>query len=282
MASFFSGGIDSLSTLLKNKDELTHLIYINGFDFEMPTEVFAKTVERRRKMVEVLGKTLIPVETNHFSLMAHHKIGRLLNYGSCIASVALLLGFPKVLIPASFTYNDLPPNGSHPATDHLWSSEMMQIIHDGSELTRTDKYRQLDGQQNIIDNLIVCWNEPDGNCGSCGKCIRTMIMLELLKQRSKMFTKKIGLIDILKLKIDSHLYFSFFADLIELAIQNKRWGVTTALKVMIWKNKIKLMIISVDKRLLRGFIKGVYSKIRHGSWLTSNNTSSGEVGLTPE
>ena len=31
--SFFSGGVDSTYTFLKHQDEISHVVYIHGFDF---------------------------------------------------------------------------------------------------------------------------------------------------------------------------------------------------------------------------------------------------------
>jgi hypothetical protein len=45
-AAFFSGGMDGLYTLLLHSEEITHLVYINGFDFRLKTEVFAASKAR--------------------------------------------------------------------------------------------------------------------------------------------------------------------------------------------------------------------------------------------
>ena len=48
VCSFFSGGVDGLYTLIMNEDEITDLIYINGFDFQMEPEEFSANIERAR------------------------------------------------------------------------------------------------------------------------------------------------------------------------------------------------------------------------------------------
>ena len=59
VASFYSGGIDGLYTLKMHKDEITHLVFINGFDFEISPEVFEALVARHSRTAALFNKTLI-------------------------------------------------------------------------------------------------------------------------------------------------------------------------------------------------------------------------------
>ncbi len=282
VASFFSGGIDGLSTLMKNKEEITHLVYINGFDFEMLPDEFERATERNRKLISEFGKKLIPVETNFFSFMKHHKIDRPLNHGSCLASIALLLGFSKIYIPASDTYKRPSPWGSHPAIDHLWSTEGVQIIHDGAEMTRMDKIDQLIVKQDLIDKLIVCWFKPNENCCTCEKCLRTMIALEIFGVQSKAFPKQLQSKDILNIEFDGEIDIEYFSDLMVFSSKKEKLGVAILLQAAIWKNKIRFLIIRFDKRFLGGIVKGLYSMVRYGKWLTHSESESGFTGLLPK
>jgi hypothetical protein len=121
--SFFSGGVDSTYTLLTRASEITHAVFIHGFDFYVDPDICRVAIERNSAFVRSMGKTLIPVETNYRSFGYGHNLSMFLTHGSTLASVALLLGFPRVYLPATYAYGDLFPWGSHPLTDPLWSSD---------------------------------------------------------------------------------------------------------------------------------------------------------------
>jgi hypothetical protein len=96
-----------------------------------------------------------------------------------MATVANLLGFGRVYVPATYTYADLFPWGSHPLLDPLWRTEGTEIIHDSAEVSRFDKLAALAHDEVAQEHLRVCWENRDGayNCGRCEKCTRTMIAL---------------------------------------------------------------------------------------------------------
>jgi hypothetical protein len=74
------------------------------------------------------------------------------------------------------------PWGSHPVIDPLWSSENMEIIHDGANADRVTKIMDTIAlYPEALRLLRVCVNKRggSGNCGFCVKCIRTMTALEM-------------------------------------------------------------------------------------------------------
>lgn len=142
--------------------------------------VYENAIERNSKFVRMLGKKLISVETNHYPFGYRYNLSRNLTQGSALASIALLLGYSEAYIPASWSYKQLLPLGSHPLTDPLYSNEATQIIHDGAEAMRADKISRIAENKIALENLRVCFNDMNHNCGKCAKCIRTMIPLELI------------------------------------------------------------------------------------------------------
>ena len=60
------------------------------------------------------GKTLIPVSTNYFSFGYRYNLSRTLTQGKRLAGIALLLGFPRVYVPAAYSYSQLDPVGIAP------------------------------------------------------------------------------------------------------------------------------------------------------------------------
>ena len=59
--SFFSGGVDSMFTLLKRREEISHVVFIHGFDFIVDSGTFRTALARNGAFVRGFGKTLIPV-----------------------------------------------------------------------------------------------------------------------------------------------------------------------------------------------------------------------------
>lgn len=182
---FFSGGVDSFYTLLKHREEVTHLIFVHGFDVFITEQTRREQGSRTaREVARELGKSLIEVETNLrtlFSMASNRLVHWEKYHGAVLASVALLFQhrFRKVLIPATFDYAHLVPWGSHPLLDPMWGTELMDFEHDGCEVTRPEKVAYISKHESALKWLRVCHKSPDNrqNCGRCEKCLRTMINL---------------------------------------------------------------------------------------------------------
>jgi hypothetical protein len=89
-----------------------------------------------------------------------------------------------VCIPSSYSYRDFVIMGSTPLTDERFSTEYLQIVHDGAELERAEKVARLIewDPDLVLAHLRVCALNYGGpyNCGRCWKCVRTMIPLQYL------------------------------------------------------------------------------------------------------
>ena len=178
--AFFSAGVDSTYTFLKHVDDISHVVFIHGFDFFDVSEDYARAVERNSRFVETFGKALIPVETNFYPFGYRYSLSRNLSQGACLGTVALLLGFEVAFVPGSLAYDQLIPVGSHPLTDPLWSNESVEVIHDGCEARRTGKLQRITLSDTALANLRVCFTDMNVNCGLCPKCLRTMVALRFL------------------------------------------------------------------------------------------------------
>ncbi len=192
----FSGGVDSWYTMLKNIDEITHLILIRGFDLPGSREDrWQNAVLQQQKIADHFGKQLVTVSTNikkysdiskpsaGWGKLYHGNFWRP-SHGSALCSVLLTHQtlFSKSIIAASLHYKYHYPYGSHPDLDILWSSGDMPIIHDGHERVRADKLLYaIDKNPLILQHLRVCqFPVTDAyNCCHCEKCLRTMIILRI-------------------------------------------------------------------------------------------------------
>jgi hypothetical protein len=177
----FSGGLDSFYTLLKHREEVTHLIFADGYDIPLQdTGRRERAVSVARKVADELGKTLIEVHTDLQLFTRDVGVMWEIYHGAALAAAALLFQdrLGRVLIPASFSYADLFPWGSHPVLDPLWSTEQTTIEHSGCEATRIERAGYVSAYPVAMRNLRVCSeHRADYNCGQCEKCLRTMMNL---------------------------------------------------------------------------------------------------------
>lgn len=197
-ACFFSGGVDSFYTFLRHREEIDTIVYVHGFDLWLHETEFREMVSKRlQKIAAEMGKELIEVETNLLDFS--HKIcdWQTHYHGSALASVAMLLSgiIGKMYIPSSFHTDVLFPWASHPELDKLWSTEEVEIVHDGCEATRLDKVKYISAHPIAMYHLRVCLDRRAGlyNCSTCEKCIRTMISLHIVGalEKSKTFIHQI-------------------------------------------------------------------------------------------
>jgi hypothetical protein len=206
---FFSGGVDSFYTLKKHRDEITHLIFVQGFDIPVNKTKYNKMVSTRlRKVVEALNLEFVEVKTNirqYSDRYVHWED----YHGAAMAAVAYFLApnFVKIYIPSSYNYAFLFPYGSHPGLDPLWGNNHLQLIHDGCESSRFDKIKEIANWDLVLDNLRVCWQVKEGqyNCCQCRKCLWTMAFLRTINKlpEAKTFSKPFNLEVFSQLIIDN-------------------------------------------------------------------------------
>jgi hypothetical protein len=216
IAAFFTCGVDSFYTLLKNKnsslpdsEKISHLIYVNGFDISLEkTELFRSVLTRLEKVSDAYNKKLLVVSTNVRRLIENICVWNMY-HGSAMLSVALCLeNFAgKIYAAADRTYRHTMPHGLHPLTNPLWSSESLEVVYDGAEVNRIEKIKlQIANDPVALNNLRVCFENPDGkyNCGECEKCIRTKLNLKAAGVLEKCSTldKNIDYKKIKNLKMD--------------------------------------------------------------------------------
>ncbi len=201
IASFFSGGIDSYYSVLKHKDEITHLIFVHGFDIRLgDLALRRKVAEVIRSAAAELNRPLIEVETNLRDFTDPLVDWSWYN-GSALASAALLLSSAasRVFIPATVTSAAPIPTGSHPLLDPQWSTETLELVYDGA-VSRVEKVKFISASDLALRTLRVCWKNWDGayNCGRCDKCVRAMICLRVagVLERCSTFDRPLDLGDL--------------------------------------------------------------------------------------
>ena len=196
--SLLSAGIDSLSILRNNKlllppDHLNSIqATVSVSHYEKPArnlkELHEQAQGRLKAITTVstdLGVLSIPVTTNFWWLNPDGNFFSFKSHGAQFLSALAFFskGFYKGYIASSFDAAFLhKPWGSHPQLDSYFSSSHFQTEHIGTEMTRIEKVALVADWPAGLQNIRVCQNDSSGswNCGTCEKCIRTMVMLESL------------------------------------------------------------------------------------------------------
>jgi hypothetical protein len=183
---FFSLGVDSFYSLLKHEarlfgeqERITHLITLHGMHGETEPSFRPRVLANVERVARETGKRLVPVTTN-VRLVADRLARWNMSHGAAVLSVALALDglCERVLLAASTTYDQLYPWGTHPMLDPLWSTERLEVVHDGAEMDRIGKVGVLAESPLALDTLRVCPGYGGAyNCGRCVKCLPTMIDL---------------------------------------------------------------------------------------------------------
>jgi hypothetical protein len=209
---FFSGGIDSFTTLRTNRlnFSLEHpwsikdglLVY--GLEMDK-SESFEHVMPSLSRAAQEAGITLIPVYTNIYLNYRAEDVKNRFDFwtdkfeGSAFAAIAHAFArrFTGVTIASSFDIPNLHPHGSHPVLDPNYGSSDLWIRHDGIALTRLEKVKSIADWDVALQHLRVCnryerYQLGKLNCGQCEKCIRTMLALLALGvlNRTRAFPKQ--------------------------------------------------------------------------------------------
>jgi hypothetical protein len=205
---FFSGGADSFYTLLEHRTEITDLIYVHGFDIPIDNRwAHEAALANARGVARHFGKRLLHVETDlrqfsdRYALWAEHLCG------PALAAVAHLLRpqLGRVLIAGEY-FSTVERRASRIDLDPLWSTEAVEIVHVGHDITRVQKLGTIAHEEVVQRSLRVCWQNQEGrmNCCACSKCLRNMAALRLhgLLDRMTTFPVPLDLNKLAALELD--------------------------------------------------------------------------------
>lgn len=194
VAGPFSGGIDSFYTLWshlpKNHPnptaQITHGLFVHGFDIPLQNlESYQLALQKFSNMFRRLGLELLTSQTNvrEFTRL---RVDWNLAFGGALIGTALVLGqlLSRFYTCAEITHTITPPVGTSVFTDHLLSTETMDIVHHGASVTKIAKLSAIKGWEETHNRFRVCIDSKRlrgvQNCSRCYKCLRTMAMLEAL------------------------------------------------------------------------------------------------------
>ena len=212
---FFTAGVDSYFSLLHHDETvaasadsrrapIADLIYVWGFDIPL---AHAEEFERKRaalgRIAESHGKSLVTLATNLRETGVRQHWGKVM-HGPALGGVALLLGnrLSDVLLSSWYLRSDrVSPWGSTAITDPLLSTARTRTHPYGMDHDRFEKIQFISRSQQALDALHVCWRGGTSrNCGSCEKCLRTMLALEIIGVRHRAGAFPPGPLDVGRLR----------------------------------------------------------------------------------
>lgn len=240
---FFSGGVDSFYTYIKNKNKINYLIFVHGFDINANDLVLYKKIEKNIKEIASMEEVkLIRVKTNirdtfeqYFNWDMSHEFA--------LASVSLFLsrGFKEIYMSCGQTGKNAVHHYMTPELDKLWSTETMKINHYGCSADKINKLKFLSKFKIVMETLRVCWVNKNGqyNCCECEKCFRNMLALYVSDSLEKCLTfeKPINYNKLKNIKVNSYVLKYFISLLKALKKKNDRSEIRYALEECIWSNQ---------------------------------------------
>lgn len=195
----FSGGVDSLATLVRRHEESPTLFTVRGADVSLEqNDAWQRTKSLASECAAKYDLENQFIQSNLYTFVDHSTLSGLFGYditsgawwggvqhgmgllGVC-APVAYDHGLSDLYIAATHTEDFGRLWGSHPAIDNevVWSGTACR--HDGFELTRQQKIELLVSQteqQDLDLPIKACYeSESAKNCGECEKCCRTIVGL---------------------------------------------------------------------------------------------------------
>lgn len=195
--SLLSCGVDSLATLRANRlwfaaDHplaIRACLLVDFLDEEVPdaprSNPDAGKIDAALRVGADAGVEVMLLHTNIWSLDGDGWFFAKSSFGAIFLSAAHCLSdsFRHVYIAASIdAQHPSVPAGSSPLLDPYYSTGAMQVHHHGTYMPRFERTALVADWQVGLDNLRVCVHDVRGtdNCGTCEKCIRTMLMLVAL------------------------------------------------------------------------------------------------------
>ena len=263
--SSFSGGIDSLFSFFRHKDQvlgdgtslIDDLLSVAGFNTSMDS--FERMWSELDPFAKRFGRRLVPVLTNarygSNAIETPYSITLWMDrlaHAAFLAAIVHILGrrYKEFIIPATSTYRRLYRSfGSHPLSDPLLSSSDLKVVHDGASFSRVERTNLVARYDEALALVHVCWRDHgQGNCSHCPKCLRTMSTLDLYGARERATTfdwsnySMEHLSGLWLQKVGEQFYF---ADIIEHADRAGRSDLSAALRAAVAYSRRKAAILNL-------------------------------------
>lgn len=255
---FFSGGIDSIFSAMRHRETLDDLILCRGLDIPFDEkERWAQTVQGVTEFAKALNLNMLCIETNAKSNFSSSRGD---NHGALLISTAIPVGFKRLIVPSSHSYQHLFAWGSHPITDPLLSSVDTEVIHDGA-VPRSEKVRFIVQSGVNIDRLRVCNRFTMYNCGECEKCMRTKVALEIIGAGTPSLSA-LNIRMISRVDIQNVSALDFWQDNLAFARANNRTDIAREIEKAISRYTLREGLRTFDRRWFGGVGLGLLRSVR--------------------
>lgn len=223
----FTGGIDSMFSLITSRTTPTALVNSTGLDLDLARDAVAReTRARLGRIAAVTGTSVVPLSTNLRKIVLANDIrwGEH-SFAAVIASFGHLLAgtMDTFVIPASHSYLTAIPWGSNPLVDPLYGSDRLRVVHHGAAFNRARKTEAIAHHELTRTEMRVCLKiTTDENCGECRKCLRTMLALDVMGalSNSERFPQTLDFALLKKLPAHHPQEITMMHDVRELAVEH--------------------------------------------------------------
>ncbi len=212
--TFFSGGVDSFSTLINNLDMKPTLVTICGGDIDFDNEkewnnvkAYASQIGNKFNLKNLFIKSSLRAFIDNTELekqfndklkdnwwhAVQHGIGMI----SLVAPYCYKHKVSRVLFPSTYTENEKNiVCASRPEIDESLKFASTSVSYDGKEFNRQQKVNNICNyikKTNTNFIIRVCYRSLKGdNCCNCEKCYRTIMSLIAEKVDPRKFGFKIN------------------------------------------------------------------------------------------
>lgn len=180
-----SGGVDSTYSAYRNARQsgARYAILLHGADYlDEDRAAFEELEGRVRKTAAQFDLDLVMVRFDIKNLGINWEMLHGIFFAAALHFVSPALG--RVFFALDYTlwqdYVTHPWGSSHALISSL-SGDGLAIEATGGDATRMEKILALSEHSDLIANLSVCYGDRSTghNCGTCRKCIRTRVALEV-------------------------------------------------------------------------------------------------------
>ena len=200
-ASFFTGGVDSMATALRHRQEDPLLISIWGSEQRQHQETAWQTVSAAQiGAAKEMGLQRTTIASNYLDILQQWALdayfpGRLqrswyveVAYGAIFLGLSAPLawreGVGTVYIGSSYTAENEPPDGSYPMLIEQTAWAGTRAVYDGGDEERQEKMErivaEIRGSFPGLKLNVCTLGKEQGNCNLCERCSRTIAGLALM------------------------------------------------------------------------------------------------------
>ena len=184
VALCFTGGVDSFHSLLCVQPKADVLAFVHGYDIDLSDQPRMAAWEQDfRHTADAVGAEPVLLRSNLRAHQVHAGRHWPIVHGGALAAVGHLLAdrAGTLLISSGAPASYQVKWGSHEQLDPLWSSDRVQVVHEGGSHSRLAKVRAIVDSPLVQQGLRVCWENRSatGNCSRCDKCVLTMVLVAI-------------------------------------------------------------------------------------------------------